>query len=102
MNFWGFPHENDIRTEGNGRKRWRFRFADTLRYATSKDSLETSEILADALARLTDSERETVVLKAVDGLTHREIASLTGCSVDTAKRTYYRGIQKLKRYMKGE
>ena len=76
--------------------------ADTLRYATSKDSLETSEILADALARLTDSERETVVLKAVDGLTHREIASLTGCSVDAAKRTYYRGIQKLKRYMKGE
>lgn len=66
--------------------------------SSPKDALFDSYALSDAMAQLDEAEREVVVMKVIAGLTHKEIAALHGCSVDAAKRIYYRALNKLKVY----
>jgi len=63
---------------------------------------EDRAVLQDALSRLGDEERRIVLLHAVTGLKHREIADLLEQPLSTVLSKYHRGLKKLKSLMKGE
>lgn len=54
-------------------------------------------MLRSCLAQLTDEERQIVVLHAIAGLKHRQIAQLLGLKPSTVLSKYHRAIQKLKK-----
>ncbi len=58
--------------------------------------------LAVELARLGAEEGQIVLLHAVTGLKHREIAQLLELPLSTVLSKYHRGLKKLKALMKGE
>ena len=61
-------------------------------------STRQSEILdvMSALSRLDDTDREIVVMKAMSGLKHKDIAKLLGITVDASKKRYRRALEKLR------
>ena len=63
---------------------------------------EDRAVLQAALARLSAEERQIVLLHAVTGLKHREIAQLLEKPLSTVLSKYHRGLKKLKSLMKGE
>lgn len=63
---------------------------------------EDRVVLQDALARLGAEERQIVLLHAVTGLKHREIAQLLELPLSTVLSKYHRGLKKMKALMKGE
>ena len=65
-------------------------------------SPEDRQLLQEALARLSAEERQIVLLHAVTGLKHREIAQLLELPLSTVLSKYHRGLKKLKALMKGE
>lgn len=65
-------------------------------------SPEDRQILQEALAQLGAEERQIVLLHAVTGLKHREIAQLLERPLSTVLSKYHRGLKKLKSLMKGE
>ena len=65
-------------------------------------SPEDRQVLQEALARLGEEERRIVLLHAVTGLKHREIAQLLELPLSTVLSKYHRGLKKLKNLMKGE
>ena len=64
--------------------------------------VEDRQLLQGALARLGAEEREIVLLHAVTGLKHREIAQLLELPLSTVLSKYHRGLKKLRAQMKGE
>ncbi len=58
-------------------------------------------VLQTALAALGQAERQVVLLHAVSGLKHREIASLLGRPLPTVLSQYHRAMKKLKMQMEG-
>ena len=71
---------------------------------TAPDSLSSEEriLLQEALARLSDEERQIVVLHAVSGFKHREIAAFLTMPLSTVLSKYNRAIKKLQRYLREE
>ena len=65
-------------------------------------SPEDRQLLQQALAGLGEEERQIVLLHAVAGLKHREIARLLEKPLSTVLSKYYRGLGKLRSLMKGE
>lgn len=65
-------------------------------------SPEDKQVLQEALARLGEEERRIVLLHAVTGLKHREIAQLLELPLSTVLSKYHRGLKKLRALMKGE
>ena len=65
-------------------------------------SPEDRQVLQEALARLGEEERRIVLLHAVTGLKHREIAQLLELPLPTVLSKYHRGLKKLRALMKGE
>lgn len=63
---------------------------------------EDKEVLFAALKSLTDQERQVVLLHAVTGLKHREIAVLLEMPLATALSKYHRAIKKLKLILEGD
>ncbi len=63
---------------------------------------EDRALLQEALSRLGGEERRIILLHAVAGLKHREIAGLLECPLSTVLSKYHRGLKKLKSLMKGE
>lgn len=53
-------------------------------------------VLQQCMSRLTDQQRQIVVLHAVAGMKHREIAVLMNLALPTVLSKYHRAIQKLK------
>lgn len=53
-------------------------------------------VIRECMERLSDEERQIVVLHAVAGFKHREIASLLGLTLSTVLSKYHRAIKKLK------
>ena len=64
--------------------------------------VEERQLIRGALARLGTEEREIVLLHAVTGLKHREIAQLLELPLSTVLSKYHRGLKKLRAQMKGE
>ena len=54
-----------------------------------------------ALQQLPGEQREAVLLREYEGLSHREIGSLLGCTALVARKRYSRGISALGKMLKG-
>ena len=63
---------------------------------------EDREVLLAAINQLSDQERQIILLHAVSGLKHREIASLVDLSLPTVLSKYHRGLKKLKSILERE
>lgn len=63
---------------------------------------EDRAVLQGALAELSGEERRIILLHAVTGLKHREIAALLELPLSTVLSKYHRGLKKMKSLMKGE
>jgi RNA polymerase sigma-70 factor (ECF subfamily) len=75
-----------------------------------KDYLETNEelstidriVLTECMSRLSDQERQIVVLHVVSGFKHREIANMLELNLSTVLSKYNRAIRKLKTFIEKE
>lgn len=74
----------------------RIPFFDFEATAASEPERGRAERLEAALTKLSDDERETVVLKVYEDLTFREIAAVRRVPANTAASHYRRGIEKLR------
>ena len=63
---------------------------------------EDREVLQQALASLGDEERQVVLLHAVTGLKHREIAALLEMPLATVLSKYHRALKKLRVQLEGD
>jgi len=74
---------------------------DWERYLESLDrvSAEDKIVLSECMRTLTDEERQIVVLHAVGGFKHREIAELTDIPLPTVLSKYSRAIKKLRKHL---
>ena len=59
-------------------------------------------LLQGALASLADEERRIVLLHAVTGLKHREIAALLGLPLPTVLSKYHRALKKMRSFLEGD
>ena len=60
---------------------------------------ENKAAIRACMERLSDEERQIVVLHAVSGFKHREIASLLSLALPTVLSKYNRAIKKLRAYL---
>ena len=87
-----------------------------IRYRQKNDSIEITDmendlnfsyvndqedqlVLQTALKILSDEETEIILLHAISGFTHREIAKSLGMKLSTVLSKYHRGLKKLKKYL---
>ncbi len=63
---------------------------------------EQSQLVAEALLRLSHDYREVIVMRHLEGMTFPEIASAMNRSVDSVEKLWLRGMAKLKREFKAE
>lgn len=56
-------------------------------------------VLVQCMERLSDDERQIVVLHAVAGFKHREIAQMMDLALPTVLSKYHRAIKKLREYL---
>lgn len=71
--------------------------------ADSLDTLYTMElqdVVNEAIEKLPEKQKATVVLRVCQGLSHREVSRILKCSVGTAKANYFHAIRNLRRCMK--
>lgn len=68
----------------------------------SAPPLENSLVLADALLKLPDVQREAVLLHHFYGYRNREIAHMTGASYTAVKSRVNQGLRKLQQILKKE
>ncbi len=59
-------------------------------------SEDDRHVLCACMAQLTDEERQIIVLYAVSGFKHREIAQILGINLSTVLSKYNRSLKKLK------
>lgn len=62
-------------------------------------SVENKAIITDLLNKLSDEEREILVLHAVSGFKHREIAEFTDLPLSTVLSKYNRTVKKCKKIL---
>lgn len=65
-------------------------------------SVEEKLLLSQCLRQLSAEELQIVVLHAVSGFKHREIAELLELPLATVLSKYHRALKKLKKYFSGE
>lgn len=75
---------------------------DAIPAAAPSVTEEDRHLLQTALASLQDEERQIVILHAVSGLKHREIAELLELPLATTLSKYHRALKKLRLFMKGD
>lgn len=63
---------------------------------------EDRHLLQTALAALSDEERKVILLHAVSGLKHREIAAVLELPLPTVLSKYHRALKKLRAFVKGD
>ena len=63
-------------------------------------SLEDRQVLKAAMTLLSSEERQVIMLHAVGGLKHREIAELLQIPLSTALSRYHRSLQKMRQALK--
>ncbi|MDY3282607.1 RNA polymerase sigma factor [Dysosmobacter sp.] len=63
---------------------------------------EDRQVLQGALAALSDTERQVVLLHAAAGLKHREIAGLLELPLATVLSKYHRALKKLRSKLEGD
>lgn len=63
-------------------------------------TIELQEIVNEAIEKLPEKQKATVLLRVCEGLSHREVSRILKCSVGTAKANYFHAIRNLRRFMK--
>ena len=63
---------------------------------------EDRQILQQALAAISDEERKIVLLHAVSGLKHREIAGVLELPLSTVLSKYHRALKKMRTQLEGD
>ncbi len=71
--------------------------ADTL---DALDKIELQDVVNEAIERLPEKQKATVMLRVCEGMSHREVSAILKCSVGTAKANYFHAIRNLRRFMK--
>lgn len=73
-------------------------------YFESKPEMSADDriLLRDCMDLLNDEERQIIVLHAVSGFKHREIADLMEIPLSTALSKYHRALKKLRNHVRGE
>ena len=66
------------------------------------EGAEDRLVLEAAMEALDGTERQIILLHAVSGLKHREIATLLGLPLSTVLSKYNRGLKKMKKQLEGE
>ena len=66
------------------------------------EQIEQRELVRKALACLSESQRETIILYFFDGFKLREIAEITDTKMSTVKSRFRQGMEKLRNYMEKE
>jgi RNA polymerase sigma-70 factor (ECF subfamily) len=62
---------------------------------------EQARMVRDAIRRLPEKQRATLILKTYHDLTHEEVASVLGTSVGTVKANFFHALGNLKRILAG-
>lgn len=75
---------------------------NTLAAENSAVTAEDRQVLTAALYGLTDQERRVVLLHAVSGLKHREIAQILEMPLATVLSKYHRALKKLRDLLEGD
>ena len=75
---------------------------ENLAIESSEATQEDRQILLAVMGQLSDQERQIVMLHAVAGMRHREIASLLEIPLSTALSKYHRALKKMKTALKGD
>src|SRR5437763_1042090 len=60
---------------------------------------EQSVLLAEALARLPEEDRELLILRHLEGLTFPEVARRLGRTIDSVKKRWPRALASLRRFL---
>ncbi|WP_071428817.1 RNA polymerase sigma factor [Angelakisella massiliensis] len=71
---------------------------NSLRFSVTCDR-EDAIVLQAALGLLEETERQIVLLFAVSGMKHREIAAQLGLPLSTVLSKYHRSLKKLRKYL---
>lgn len=75
---------------------------DAIPIAAPAVTPEDRIVLQTALAALSDTERQIVLLHAATGLKHREIAALLDIPLPTVLSKYHRAMKKMRARMEGD
>ena len=75
---------------------------NTLAIDSPAVTAEDRQVLTAALTALTDQERRIVLLHAVTGLKHREIAQILELPLATVLSKYHRALKKLRDRLEGD
>lgn len=62
--------------------------------------IELQDVVNEAIERLPEKQKATVMLRVCQGLSHREVSRILNCSVGTAKANYFHAIRNLRRFMR--
>ena len=73
----------------------------SFRIESETGTIEDRHLLEAALNLLWEEERQIILLHAVSGLKHREIAELLDMALATVLSKYHRGLKKLRKYLEG-
>jgi len=65
-------------------------------------NLEDRIVLEGVLSQLFEEERKIIMLYAVSGMKHKEIAETLGLKLSTVLSKYHRALKKLKKYLRGK
>jgi RNA polymerase sigma-70 factor (ECF subfamily) len=95
---------------GIARRRWRDRsrkaviaagslLEETLLLPDPTSEVDTAAVLTEAMSRLSEMEREVLLLTAVEGLTYPEAAVVLGEPVGTVKWRVHQATRKLRRIL---
>lgn len=66
---------------------------------TAGDWMKPYEGVVQQLARLSEKDRELVILRHVDGRSVQEIAATTGEPLETVRKQLYRAVQRLRTHL---
>lgn len=85
------------RTEGLSPEAW-----EAIPGGEGPEEAEDRLVLKAAMGALDETERQVILLHAVSGLKHREIAALMDRPLSTVLSKYNRGLKKMKKQLEGE
>ena len=74
--------------------------SDDKRFSYVTD-IEDRLVLEGVLRLLTQEEREIIMLYAVSGMKHKEIAENLGLNLSTTLSKYHRALRKLREFLEG-
>jgi RNA polymerase sigma-70 factor, ECF subfamily len=69
-------------------------------FASNLTAYESQRLVRQILGNLDAAQRRILELVFFDGLSMREVAAKTGASLESVRHRYYRGIDRLRRFMR--